>query len=146
MREEKMLQRLMFLDLKKLQKRTDTAFQLLRRMQEADKNGVVRCISCNAYGFYKSFDAGHFIQRHHLGVRYEPLNVWPQCKKCNDHLHGNHAKYRDGLKKKIGVDGVDHLEDIKDKPPYGPGASWRDWCIEILIHAKKKIKEFKCNS
>lgn len=137
MREENFRKRMMLLDLSELQKKTDTAFQLRRRLEEADDNGIVRCISCGAYHHYKMCDGGHFIQRQHKGVRYAPLNVWPQCKQCNYHLSGNHAKYRENLLKKIGQDGIDDIESNKDKMPFVSSVSWREWCIEVLIESKR---------
>lgn len=137
MNEEAFRQRLYKMPLKKLQKKTDDEFQLMRRLEEADECGTVECISCGALGHYKEFDGGHFIQRHHLGVRHEASNVWPQCKKCNYHLGGNHAKYRDALIKKLGPGGVELLEMTKDNAP----AYWREWLINTFFYAKKRIAE-----
>lgn len=143
MKKDKMVSRLMLLDIKKLTKKADREFQLLRRLEESDKQGVVRCISCGIFGSYKKFDGGHFIQRQHLGVRYEPNNVWPQCKKCNKWLSGNHAKYRDALIKKIGRDGVERLEEDKDRVSWGQGVTRREYLIESYLHHKELVKELK---
>lgn len=140
MKEEKMRQKLMLMPLNQLEKKADKEFQLRRRMEEANKDGIVRCITCNTIGHYKSFDAGHFIPRGHKGTRHEVINVWPQCKRCNKWLNGDHARYRDQLIKKIGKDGVEHLEASKDLPKWGPGTSYRDWCIEVFIYSHHLIK------
>ena len=142
MREELMRQKLMLLDLKKLQKKADKKFQLLRRLQARIGNGVVKCISCGSLGDYKKYDGGHFIPRHHLGVRYEPDNVWPQCKKCNKWLSGNHAKYRENLITKIGKERVERLEEKKDKVP---SCGFRQLCIDVFIDSKNKVSEYHEN-
>lgn len=140
MKEEKRILTLRLLPLNKLMRKTDTAFQLRRRLECADKQGVVRCISCNSFGFYKSFDAGHYIPRQHKGTRYSSANTFPQCKKCNRWLSGNHAKYEDGLIKKIGKDCV---EDLKREKDLIPSIGFREFCISILLESEKINKELK---
>ena len=140
MKEETLRKRYMLEDLKKLQKKTDQSFQLMRRLQEASDSGIVQCISCRSWHHYKRVDCGHFIQRGHLGVRYDRRNNWPQCKRCNHHLHGNHAKYRENLVLKLGKETVEELELIKDSHTWPQRMSWREWCIEVLIESKNEIK------
>ena len=135
----------MLVELNYLQKKTDREFQLRRRLECANEDGVVKCISCGVYGHYKSFDGGHFIQKTHKGTRYATLNVWPQCKKCNKYLYGNHAKYRDKLVEKLGQSGVIKLEELKDKMPFEIGTSWREWCIEVFIFSKNVVKQLQKN-
>ncbi|HDY86634.1 MAG TPA: hypothetical protein ENH82_00790 [bacterium] len=139
MKDEKMIRKLLVMPLPQLMDKTDKMFQKRRRLEEADHQGVVRCISCGAFHHYKLCDAGHYIPRAHKGTRYEELNVWPQCKKCNKWLHGNVAKYRDGLVNKIGESGIRHLNIEKDNLPYHQSVSWREWCIEIYLHSKKIV-------
>lgn len=141
MREEKRILSLRLLNLNKLMKKTDTAFQLRRRLESADKQGVVRCISCGTFGFYnRGFDGGHYIQRQHKGTRYSSANVWPQCKHCNKWLSGNHAKYEDGLIAKIGKDAV---EDLKREKDLIPSIGFREFCISILLESEKINKQLK---
>lgn len=45
-------------------------------------------------------DAGHFVKRGVWGLRYDPLNVHLQCKRCNKHLDGNEGWYAVNLDKK----------------------------------------------
>ena len=141
MKEENLRQRLYMMDLNDVQAKADKEFQKMRRLEESNNDGIARCISCGAFHHYKMGDGGHFIPRQHKGTRYERMNVYFQCKHCNKWLHGNHAKYRDGLIKKIGRDGVEELERIKDILPYHPSVTWREWCIETYFQAKKKVQE-----
>jgi hypothetical protein len=88
------------------------AFQRLRRIEEADENGWVTCISCGKEYFWKDVDGGHFIQRDNRATELEGDNVWPQCKHCNRYKSGNYANYRLGLIDRIGEDRVARLEKI----------------------------------
>lgn len=139
MNEHKLIQRLMLLDLNDLQRKTDKEFQLRRRLECATDEGVVKCASCGIYGHYKNFDGGHFIQRGHKGTRYMSANVWPQCKKCNHHLGGNYADYRERLVKKMGEEAVKRLESVRDVEVWKP-MTYREWCIEIYLESKKIVK------
>jgi hypothetical protein len=79
----------------------------------------------------------------HKGTRYEAINTWPQCKKCNKWLNGNHAAYRDRLILLIGRDGVAELDRTKDILPFDPPGTWRDWCIDTIIYSNGIIKELQ---
>lgn len=142
MNERKLIQRLMLLDLNDLQKKTDCEFQLRRRMECATDEGIVKCVSCGAFGHYKTFDGGHFIPRQHKATRYMSANVWPQCKKCNKWLNGNHANYRENLVKKISKEAVEEMESVKNHENWKP-MTYREWCIEIYLESKKINKNLK---
>lgn len=89
------------------------AFQLLRRLEEADENGYCICISTGERGEYKGMDGGHFISRSCRATELEHDNVWPQSKYANQYLHGDYHNYRDRLVEKIGIDRVERLEDLR---------------------------------
>ena len=74
-------------------------------IRERDKN--LGCISCNG----EVQHAGHyFSQGHFSSLRYNEENVNGQCLRCNNFLHGNLIRYRQGLVDKIGEDNVRMLE------------------------------------
>jgi len=88
-----------------------SAFQELRRLQEADDNGYVTCISSGrSYYWNDRVDGGHFIPRGCKATELEPDNVFPQSKHDNKHLSGNHAAYRRNLVEKIGIERIERLE------------------------------------
>ena len=95
-------------------------FQLLRRLQCSNKNGDCNCISCGKIDHYKKMDAGHFISRTKRSTAFNCLNVWPQCKYCNQHLNGNLAEYRKNLINEIGINQVQILEAMS-KTEVKPG-------------------------
>ena len=140
MRDEAITQRFMLLKLNEVQKRADVVFQKMRRMEEANDAGVVRCVSCGRFHHFSQVDSGHFIPRAHKGTRYERFNVWPQCKHCNYHLHGNTSKFRERLVELMSKEGVENMEADKDKETWHP-KSWREHCIDIYLSSKKRIKE-----
>ena len=76
-------------------------------IRERDKNKG--CISCNG----EVQHAGHyFSQGHFSSLRYSEENVNGQCLRCNNFLHGNLIRYRQGLVERIGEDNVRLLESF----------------------------------
>jgi len=122
-------------------KKCDKEFQLLRRLEEADKNGICECISCGRKHHYKEMDGGHYVAKSlkgNFGVRYKRNNVWPQCKQCNWYLSGNVAAFRERLVAKIGKSAVEWLEENKELDK----KVWlRDLLINTYIESKKAVKE-----
>lgn len=96
------------------------------------------CISCGKET--KAGDhAGHWKPTSSSPeLRFEELNIHLQCVQCNLHLHGNVAKYREGLIQRIGLDKVEWLES-KHLP--------KNYSIEELKELKalykQKLKERK---
>lgn len=141
MKEETLRRKLMLMKQPELIKKTDTLFQLMRRMECADENGIAECVSCGRKHHYKQMDGGHFIQKGstgNFGVRYNRRNVWPQCKYCNKELSGNYTEYRIRLVAKLGEDTVKTMEHNRNNI----GKVWlRDLLIETYISSKNRIKE-----
>ena len=84
---------------KSLIKKLDTIFSIYIRLRDANKDGFCKCISCQKINHWKDVDAGHFIGRRHLITRYDPKNVYAQCRYCNRYLAGNQYLYSVSLKK-----------------------------------------------
>ena len=85
---------------KGLIKKLDTIFSIYIRLRDSDKNGFCKCISCKKKYHYKDVDAGHFIGRRHLATRFDPKNVYAQCRYCNRYVAGNQYLYSLSLEKK----------------------------------------------
>lgn len=67
-----------------LRKKCLTAFQLLRRLEEADDDGMCECVTCGEVNHYTTFHGGHFIPKGASSFyAFDPNNVWPQCRGCN---------------------------------------------------------------
>lgn len=83
------------------------------------------CISCDAVlddsGLMTGsrIDAGHYRS---VGacpeLRFEELNCWAQCSRCNQHLSGNAVEYRIRLRERIGDDALAWLEGKHEPKRY----------------------------
>lgn len=91
-----------------------SSFQKLRRAEEANADGMVRCISCGKVMDWRESQGGHYIPRGVTATELEPDNVNPQCPRCNGPLNGNYICYRMGLVNKIGEERVQRLEHMME--------------------------------
>jgi hypothetical protein len=57
-------------------------------------------------------DAGHFMSRRFLNTRWHPVNVWPQCRDCNQTHHGRVDIYERKLRAMFGEEAVDELIEL----------------------------------
>ena len=85
-------------------------FQKLVRLRAADENGICTCISCGIEKPWNQMHGGHFVKRENKATILHPLNVNPQCVKCNVYLGGNTGGYRKELVKRHGEQPVLELE------------------------------------
>ena len=95
------------------------------------------CISCGSKTGKQN--AGHYRS---VGscpeLRFEPLNVWMQCEKCNSYLSGNLINYRKNLLKLIGEEKLNWIEGYHPPKKYTiPELQ------EIIATYRKKLKELK---
>lgn len=76
-----------------------------------------------------SVDASHYRSRGAAShLRFNLLNIWAGCVKCNRFLSGNVVEYRINLINRIGLDRVEQLEN--DNEP-------RKFSIEYLKRVKR---------
>ena len=111
----------------------DRIFSRYIRLRDADANGYIRCISCGKAVFWKNSDAGHYVNRRHLALRYDEKNVNAQCRACNRFDEGNMLGYHAGLVKKYGEAVIRYLE-IKKHNIAGYGKTE----YEILLNITKQ--------
>lgn len=79
---------------------------LWSRLKHADEAGYVRCITCSTVKHYKEMFAGHYK---HGVLDYYPMNINPQCFKCNNIESGMRDEYYLWLVKTYGQKKVDDL-------------------------------------
>ena len=116
------------------QKELQIIFNKFIRTRDKDKP----CISCGKVSG-KAEQAGHYRS---VGscpeLRFEELNVYGQCIKCNMYLGANLIEYRINLVKLIGLDKVEWLES-KHEPKH--------YTIEELkglkVYYRLKIKNYE---
>lgn len=107
------------ISLKGLKEKCWRLYSELRRRQEADKHGYVRCVSCGKRHHWKEVDAGHFLHGGSGGkgnaVSYDPRNVHCQDRACNFYGARGEASlhYSKFMFSKYGMDILDELKAIK---------------------------------
>ena len=102
-------------------KDSQKAFNAYVRTRDAHRP----CISCGSYSNNNDLitgsrvDAGHYRS---VGacpeLRFEELNCWSQCVRCNQHLSGNAVEYRIRLRQVIGDEALDWLEGPHEAKKY----------------------------
>ncbi len=74
---------------------------------------------------YAEAQIGHYKSRRHIDIRWDDDNTRPQCNDCNQSMAGAHgaermreveALYRSRLVDEIGLESVERIEAIADKP------------------------------
>ncbi len=96
--------------LSKLKKKADTLFSIFIRKRDGG-----RCITCGKVQEWKYTDAGHYIPRDCLKLRYDERNVNCQCKVCNVFKKGNYHIYSLKMIEKYGDDVLYELDEILKK-------------------------------
>lgn len=75
------------MDKKELGKRLDRLASLYVRHLEK------RCFTCGKRLAFKQRQAGHYVPREVLAVRWHPDNIHTQCARCNVEMGGNLGVY-----------------------------------------------------
>ena len=106
---------------KNLVKRLDKIFSEYIRLKHADKNGIVKCYTCDKKAFWKGdgMQNGHFISRSSRILRWRESNCRPQCYRCNVMRYGE-----------------SYIFGVKLNEEYGYNIA-----DELLIESKKIIKQ-----
>ena len=106
----------------------DKIFQYWVRLRDSMPGGYCRCISCGQIKSFDQIQAGHYMSRKHMSVRWSPLNCNGECVFDNayngDHLIG----YRKNLIKKIGEEKVEWLEAESKRTK-----KWSNFEIKLLV-------------
>ena len=84
-------------------------FSIYIRLRDADKNGIVTCITSGRRYHWKDVDAGHFISRRHLATKFNEQNVNAQSRHDNRFSSGEQFKYAKAIDKKWGAGTADKL-------------------------------------
>lgn len=67
----------------KLVKELDSVFSKYIRHKYSNKNGIVKCFTCDREYPIKKIQNGHFMSRKNYATRWEEDNCRPQCYGCN---------------------------------------------------------------
>jgi hypothetical protein len=80
-------------DLSGLIEDADRVFSQYIRLKYADNKGIVDCYTCGDKKHWTIMQAGHYMKRGHLYLRWDERNVKPQCQTCNEMKYGNIEQY-----------------------------------------------------
>ncbi len=122
-------------------RKADDAFSLYIRTRDSQayEGRAFKCISCGRVLPIDQADAGHFINRAHMSLRFSESNVHAQCRYDNRFREGDITGYRKGLIQKIGLQKVELLEAQKNITN-----KITNFELEILAkHYKAETKKFK---
>lgn len=90
-------------------KEADRVFSIYIRKKDS-VNGYARCVTCGHRDKWERLENGHYISRRYMQIRWDEMNCHVQCKKCNQTLGGNLAKYKDYLIRLYGYDPTEILK------------------------------------
>lgn len=122
----------------KLIKELDRVFSKFIRLRDCDKHGIVTCPLCGAKIPYEKSQNMHFISRWVLKYRFDEMNCYAWCMRCNVILNGNYIEYTLFMINKIWKEKVEEMKN--DKRPF----ELKTWEIEELINVYgEKVEEMK---
>lgn len=92
-------------ELRKWTDKLDDVISLYVRMRDSREFGYerFRCISCGKILPFKMADAGHYVGRQHMSLRFDTRNVNAECTRCNRFSSDHLIDYRKNLIMKLGM-------------------------------------------
>lgn len=111
-------------------------FIRLRDSKLQNREGMVKCCTCEAIKPIKEMQAGHFIPGRNNSILLEETCCHAQCYRCNCGLKGNPRKYQKFMEIRYGQEEIDRLDELstQTKP-----MKWFDW-KEQYEYYKEKVK------
>ena len=77
----------------RLVKKLDIIFSQYVRNKYANKQGIVKCFTCDREYPVKKIQNGHFMSRKNYATRWDENNCRPQCYGCNVMKQGMQYEY-----------------------------------------------------
>jgi hypothetical protein len=130
------------MSISQLTKRLDTVFSLYIRLENSNKNGMVKCFTCDNPHHYKSIHNGHFQSRRFMSTRFDPFNCAPQCYACNVGMSGMQYEFGKRIDLKYG-EGMADLIVQKSKGVYKFTPEEMLEMIEFFAEKVDKLKKQK---
>lgn len=93
-----------------LKKKATAVFNKYIRERDLNHNDTFECVSCLQVKPKRLMNAGHFFSGTIGILKYDEKNVHGQCIQCNFYKHGNLSEYRKNIVKRIGLCGLQELE------------------------------------
>lgn len=98
----------------KIKKKADAVFSRYIRLKNS-VGGCCICVTCRVLKPIKEMQAGHYIPRNILSVRFDEDNVHPQCPACNVFNKGRLDEYAIWLQENYYIGILAELHDKKNK-------------------------------
>lgn len=124
-------------------KEADRLFSLYIRQRFTDKNGMVKCSTCDNVSHWRNMDCGHFMSRKHNATRCNDKNAMQQCKSCNS--GDKQGKNADGRQYEMGIEinrvfGEGMAEKMINLSRTIQKMNWVDWMVTAEYH-RKQLKD-----
>lgn len=116
----------------------DLVFSRYIRHKYANKDGLVKCYTCDSLEPVNMMTNGHYISRSHMYLRWDERNCRPQCDTCNCRKHGNIAVYTKLLEEEN--PGITDILLEESRMPY----KWsREELLSMIGDYSKRLKQLK---
>lgn len=117
-------------------KEAQIAWNAYRRTEDGIERGG-KCISCGTTSGKQN--CGHYRSVGSTpALRFERLNTWLQCERCNTYLHSNAIEFRLALSKILTPNQLDWLDG-----PHEPRKYTIEELKDIRDTSRKKLRELK---
>ena len=117
-------------NLKMLKKKLDVAFSDYIRY----RGDYVKCVTCGKVAPPKEMQAGHYISRSCMALRWDERNVFIQCIGCNIFKKGAYPEYTEFIINNYGIEHLNWLLRMKNEIKH-----WTtDELKELIIFYKSK--------
>jgi hypothetical protein len=93
-------------------KKLDALYSVYIRLKAIEKDGYVKCFTCDRVEYWRKIQNGHFQSRRFLSTRFYDFNCAPQCYACNVGLSGMQYEYGIRLDKKYGEGTAQHVVEL----------------------------------
>jgi hypothetical protein len=90
----------------------DREYSLWLRVNAADDQGMVKCVTCGSIHHWKEITVGHYVSRTRISVRWNIRNTAPQCVKCNSYAGGEQFLMRKYLVATHGEKMIEAMEQL----------------------------------
>lgn len=127
------------MSISQLTKKLDTVFSLYIRLVNSDKNGMVKCFTCDGVHHYKAIQNGHFQSRRFMSTRFDPINCAPQCYACNVGMSGMQYEFGKRIDLVYGK-GIADLTVQKSKAVH---KFTPDEMLELIEYFRDKVEKLK---
>lgn len=125
-----------------LEKKLDKIFSEYIRLNYSDDWGFCTCVNCGKRRFWRDIDAGHFYSRRNKSVRWDEMNVHPECMYCNRFSSEPKIGYMNYMLETYGSEKIVGLTDRKNITKKWSRAELQE-LIDIYTERVKQLKREK---